>query len=81
MSMFRCLSPGAVGIKGLQLGELPSLAQAADFEGIDIPAGEVMEAVTATSADAVTERFNEAGLRPGGGPWVTGGATRGTGRS
>ena len=63
--MYRCLSPGAVGISGLSLDEQLIIASDAGFEGIDVPAQETVEAIEATSASAVREWFDRAGIRPG----------------
>ena len=63
--MYRSLSPGAVGIRGLSLDEQLILAGDAGFEGIDIPTLETVKAIEETSASAVKERFNKAGIRPG----------------
>lgn len=72
--MFRCLSPGAVGIKGLSLEEQLILARDSGFEGMDVPTEETVEAIQAASAGAVKERFDGAGLLPGSwslGNWRT----------
>ena len=72
--MFRCLSPGAIGIKGLSLDEQITLARNAGFQGLDVPGQDVSRAVAETSAGAVADRFREAGLRPGSwspGDWRT----------
>jgi sugar phosphate isomerase/epimerase len=61
--MFRNLSPGAIGI-GCSTAEGFQLAKAADFEGIDVNIGELMQNGSPDDARAL---FESAGLRPG--PW------------
>ncbi|HET6386573.1 MAG TPA: sugar phosphate isomerase/epimerase [Armatimonadota bacterium] len=62
--MYRCLSPGAIGIPAtLDQGLL--LAQAAGFEGLEINIGEVAGRARETSMGDVKQLFRDAGLTPG----------------
>jgi sugar phosphate isomerase/epimerase len=62
--MFRSLSPGAIGIRA-SLTEGLELAEAADFQGLDISIGEVARMVEENSPDYVKKLFADAGLKIG----------------
>ena len=76
--MFRCLSPGAIGI-GATLQEGLDLAARSGFQGLEVNIGELADLIDKTSADDVKALFEKAGIRPGGwGPptnWRTDEAT------
>ncbi len=57
--MYRCLNPGAIGIRA-GWEECAALAQEGDFEGIDVPV------TAALDVQKCLDRLAESGLRPGG---------------
>ncbi len=63
--MFKCLSPGAIGIRGLSLPEAIELAQRAGFEGLDFSIREAATLAEAHGVDYVRDLFERAGVRPG----------------
>ena len=65
MSMYRNLSPGAVGIRATFVESL-DLAKGAGYEGVDLNLGEIASLVAEHSAAWVKEQFAARGLRVGG---------------
>jgi sugar phosphate isomerase/epimerase len=63
--MFKNLSPGAVGIRGLSLAEQIDLAAKTGFGGIDFSIREAADLVDAHSVEYVRGLFETAGVRPG----------------
>ena len=63
--MFKCMSPGAIGIRGLSLPEAIDLAKQAGFEGVDFSVREAAELVKAEGLAYVQDLFAAAGVRPG----------------
>lgn len=63
--MFKCLSPGAIGIRGLSLPESIELAQKTGFEGVGFSIREAAALADAHGADYVRDLFERAGVRPG----------------
>ena len=64
--MFRNLAPGAVGIPTKTLEDGLRYAKLGEFQGLDLPLGQVRGIVESDGADAVKEMYSEAGLRIGG---------------
>ena len=62
--MYRCLSPGAVGIKA-SLEEALVLARDAGFEGLEVSIEEIARRIEEQSAEEVKDLFRKAGVRPG----------------
>jgi sugar phosphate isomerase/epimerase len=63
--MFKNLSAGAIGIRGLSLAGQIDLAKATGFGGIDFSIREAAALVDETGIDAVRALFEDAGIRPG----------------
>jgi sugar phosphate isomerase/epimerase len=63
--MFKNLSPGAVGIRGLSLAESIDLAKATGFGGIDFSIREAADLADAYGVEYVRGLFETAGVRPG----------------
>jgi sugar phosphate isomerase/epimerase len=63
--MFRNLSPGAIGIRGLGLEDSIALARATGFEGVDLPIQEAARLVKERGVEHVRALFEGAGIRPG----------------
>jgi sugar phosphate isomerase/epimerase len=63
--MFRNLSPGAIGIRGLGLAETIALARATGFEGAEISIRDAAALAGQHGVDHVRSLFAEAGVRPG----------------
>jgi sugar phosphate isomerase/epimerase len=63
--MFKNLSPGAIGIRGLSLSESVALAQEAGFGGIDFNIREAAQLVEEHGLEHVRGLFQQAGIRPG----------------
>ena len=63
--MYKNLSAGAIGIRGLALPEVIALAQKSGFGGIDFSIREAADLVDAHGLDYVRNLFSEAGVRPG----------------
>ncbi|GIX05956.1 MAG: sugar phosphate isomerase [Candidatus Poribacteria bacterium] len=64
--MYRNLSPGAVGIPTRSLEEGLHYAQIGEFEGLDLPLGQVREIVQTEGPEGVRQRYAEAGIQIGG---------------
>src|SRR5690349_1882661 len=63
--MFRNLSPGAIGIRGLGLAESVALARQTGFAGVDLPIREAASLAAERGIAHVRPVFAEAGVRPG----------------
>src|SRR5262245_14408135 len=63
--MFRNLSPGAIGIRGLGLTETLALARETGFDGIDLPIRGAAELAERHGIEHVRALFAEAAVRPG----------------
>jgi sugar phosphate isomerase/epimerase len=63
--MFKNLSPGAIGIRGLSLAEAIDLARKTGFGGIDFDIREAAALADERGMDYVRGLFAEAGVRPG----------------
>lgn len=62
--MFKCLSPGAIGVKAT-LAEGLAYARASGFQGLDVNVREVARLVSDRGSDHVTGLFSEAGVKVG----------------
>ena len=63
--MFKNLSPGAVGIRGLSLPQAIEMAQLTGFGGIDFDIREAADLADAQGIEHVRGLFESAGVRPG----------------
>lgn len=63
--MFKCLSPGPIGIKGLALPETVALAQETGFEGVAFSIREASDLARAHGSSWARDLFDRAGIRPG----------------
>jgi sugar phosphate isomerase/epimerase len=63
--MFKNLSPGPVGIRGLSLAEVIELAAKHGFSGIDFSIAEAADLAKQHGVDYVKELFENARIRPG----------------
>jgi sugar phosphate isomerase/epimerase len=63
--MFKNLSAGAIGIRGLSLAEQIDLAAKTGFGGIDFSIREAADLVDERGIEYVRAMFDEAGVRPG----------------
>ncbi len=63
--MFKNLSVGAIGIRGLDLAQTIDLAQKIKFGGIDFDINEAAQLADARGADYVRSLFANAGVKPG----------------
>jgi sugar phosphate isomerase/epimerase len=63
--MFRCLSPGAVGI-GATFEQGLRLAAETGFDALDVPLGEVAKLAEEKGIGHVKKMFEDAGVKPGG---------------
>jgi sugar phosphate isomerase/epimerase len=63
--MFKSLSPGAIGIRGLSLPETIELAKKTGFDGIDFSIREAADLAEAHSLDYVRDLFSSADILPG----------------
>lgn len=63
--MFKCLSPGAIGIHGLALPDALELARATGFTGLEFNIREVATLTDAHGVAYVCDLFAQAGVRPG----------------
>jgi len=64
--MFKSLSPGAIGIRGLSLAESLQIARETGFDGLEFSIHEAAALADAQSVDAVRALFDSTGVRPGG---------------
>ena len=63
--MFTCLSPGAIGIRGVALPDALELAQITGFEGLEFDIREASKLATAHGVTYVRDLFAQSGVRPG----------------
>jgi sugar phosphate isomerase/epimerase len=63
--MFKSLSPGAIGIRGLSLPETIELAQKTGFDGVEFSIREAATLADAHSVDHVRDLFRNAGVLSG----------------
>ncbi|RKY05460.1 sugar phosphate isomerase/epimerase [Candidatus Poribacteria bacterium] len=63
--MFKCLSPGAIGIR-IDLEGAIRLAKETGFEGVEININEVARLCRERGVEAVRSMFEESGVKPGG---------------
>ena len=63
--MFRNLSPGTIGIRGLGLAEAIALARETGFEAVDLPIREAAQLAERRGIEHVRALFADAGVRPG----------------
>ena len=63
--MFKNLSPGAIGIRGLSLAESIGLARKAGFAGIDFGIREAAQLAEEHGTEHVRDLFESAGILPG----------------
>lgn len=63
--MFKNLSPGAIGLRGVSLAESLDYASKTGFQGIDFNIREVAELAEARGVAHVRDLFSAAGVRPG----------------
>ena len=63
--MYKTLSPGAIGIRGLGLAESIELARSSGFEGLDFSIQQAAEIADANGADSVRAMFDAAGIKFG----------------
>jgi sugar phosphate isomerase/epimerase len=63
--MFKNLSPGAIGIRGLSLAESIDLAKKAGFAGIDFSIREAAQLAEEHGTEHVQDLFESAGILPG----------------
>ena len=63
--MFKCLSPGAIGIRNATLQEALELARAGGFDAIDFSIAEINRVVNIYGLDAVRGMFAQAGVKLG----------------
>jgi len=63
--MFKNLSPGAIGIRGLSLAESIGLAKKAGFAGIDFGIREASQLADEHGTEHVRDLFESAGILPG----------------
>ncbi len=63
--MFRNLSPGAIGIRGLGLPETIALARETGFDGVELSIQEAAELAERRGLEHVRALFAEAAVRPG----------------
>ena len=64
--MYTNLSPGAIGIRGLNLEQSLDLAKATGYEGLQVNIGEVEKLAEEKSVDYVKELWAKRGLKMGG---------------
>src|SRR5262249_33449827 len=65
-SMYKALSPGAMGLKVGSLKEAIDVASKAGFEGVEFGIHEVADLVAKDGAESVKAMFSSAGLKPAG---------------
>ena len=63
--MYKTLSPGAIGIRGLSLAESLNLANETGFDGLDFSIAEAAALAEARDAGYVRALFEEAGIKYG----------------
>ena len=63
--MYKTLSPGAIGIRGLSLGESLKLAKDSGFEGLDFSIQEAARLADEHGAEYVRAMFDDAGIKVG----------------
>jgi len=63
--MFKNLSPGAIGIRGLSLARSLDLALRTGFAGVDLNIGEAAELADRDGVGVVRQLFEDAGVRQG----------------
>ena len=63
--MFRNLSPGTIGIRGLGLAETIALGRETGFEGVEVPIREAARLADERGIEHVRALFADAGVRPG----------------
>jgi sugar phosphate isomerase/epimerase len=64
--MYKCLSPGAIGVRTANLEEAIAAAKTGGFAGVEINVGEVADRDESGGADEMAARFAAADIRPGG---------------
>lgn len=66
-TMYKCLSPGAIGVRVGNIAEAIAAAKMGGFEGVEINPGEVATRLeNGETADAIKSEFAAAGIHPGG---------------
>jgi sugar phosphate isomerase/epimerase len=63
--MYTCLSPGAIGVRGLSLADAVDLARRIRFGGVDFNIREAARLAEDRGVDHVKRLFEDAGVRPG----------------
>ena len=63
--MYKTLSPGTIGIRGLSLQENIQLASQTGFEGLDFSIQDAAKIANDSGVDAVKALFTDNGIRPG----------------
>jgi len=63
--MHRCLSPGAIGIRGMNLAESIELSRLTGFESLAFDIREASALMDARGAESVRSLFDDAGVAPG----------------
>jgi sugar phosphate isomerase/epimerase len=64
--MFKALSPYAIGVRTQNLQEAIAAAQKGGFDGVEFQPAEIADLVEQQGADAVTQIFSDARVRPAG---------------
>ena len=64
--MFKALSPGAIGVRADTLDQALTAAKTGGFGGVEFDPSEIADLVEAQDAQAVLERFVNAGVHPAG---------------
>src|SRR5689334_6897690 len=66
MTMYKALSPGAIGVRPRNLEDAIAAAQLGGFAGVEFNASEVADRIESEGLEAVKDRFSRAGVRPAG---------------
>ena len=65
--MYKCLSPGAIGVRTTTIEEAIAAARVGGFDGVEINPGEIAQRLeNGETAAEMLDKFAEAGIRPGG---------------
>src|SRR6266542_4418494 len=64
VAMYKTLSPGAIGVKADTLEAGLAAATTGGFEGLEVPATQLADAVDRIGAEAVKKLFADARIRP-----------------
>jgi sugar phosphate isomerase/epimerase len=62
--MYKCLAPGAIGVTANDLDQAIAAARMGGFDGLEVNAGQLADAIERDGVDAIRKKFTDARVRP-----------------